>query len=50
MRRPFLEQTWVNFKIYFTTAHQELRDTDTTVDELDFHSVNAIVSKIVDQL
>ena len=33
-----------------TEAHQELRDTDATVNELGFHSANAIVSQIVNQL
>ena len=34
----------------FTEAHQELRDTDATVDELGFHSANALVAQIVEQL
>ena len=34
----------------FTEAHQELRDTDTTVNELGLHSVNAIVAQMVEQL
>ena len=34
----------------FTEAHQELRETDAIVDELGFHSTNAIMTKIVDQL
>ena len=50
MRRPFVEQTWANFNPNFTATHQELRDTDTTVNELGFSSANAIVEKVVDQL
>ena len=34
----------------FVEAHQELRDTDASVDELGFHSVNAIVEQIFQQL
>ena len=47
MRRPLLQQTWPNFKSYFTVAHQELRNTDVTVDELGFSGANAIASQIV---
>ena len=50
MMRPLLEQTWQNFKLEFTTAHQELRNTGATVDELGFSSANAIVAQIVDQI
>ena len=50
MRCPLLQQTWPNFKLDFTTSHQELRDIDVTVDELGFSSANAIVAQIVDQL
>ena len=50
MRRPQSEKTWINFKEAFLIAHQELRDTDATVDELGYHSDNEIVSQIVDQL
>ena len=50
MMRPLLEQTWQNFKLEFTTAHQELRDTGATVDELGFSSANAIVAQIFDQI
>ena len=50
MRRSLLKQTWPNFKHNFGTAHQELRDTNTTVDELGFSSTNAIAAQIIDQL
>ena len=50
MRRPLLEQTRQNFKLEFTTAHQELRDTNATVDEPGFSSANAIVAQTADQL
>ena len=50
MRHPLLQQTWPNLKLEFTTAHQELRNADATVDELDFLSANTIVIQIVNQL
>ena len=34
----------------FVEAHQELQDTDASVNELRFHSVNAIIEQIVQQL
>ena len=34
----------------FVEAHQGLRDTDASVDELGFHSVDTIVEQIVQQL
>ena len=50
MRHPEHEKSWVNLKTTFIDAHQEVRDTDAAVDEINFHSVNAIVSQIIDQL
>ena len=35
---------------HFRQAHHELRDTDTSMAELGFHSANAIVEQIVDRL
>ena len=35
---------------HFCQAHQELRDTNTTIDELGFQSANTIVEKIVERL
>ena len=35
---------------HFCQAHQELRDTDTTIDELGFQSANAIVEQIFERL
>ena len=49
-RRPEYDNTWAIFKDMFTDAHKELRNTGTSVDELGFHSANAIVTQIVDQL
>ena len=43
-------QTWPIFQIFFTSAHQELREIDTLVDKIGFHSANEIVSKTVNQL
>jgi len=34
----------------FSDVHQALKDTDASVDELGFHSANAIVEQIVQQL
>ena len=50
MRKPPAEKTWLNFMTHFRQAHQELRDTDTSVEELGFQSANAIVEQIVDCL
>ena len=50
MRKSALDKTWTNFVDHFRTAHQELRDTDATVDELGYHSANAIVEQIVERL
>ena len=38
------------FKITIAEAHQDLRDTNASVDELGYHSANAIVEQIVQQL
>ena len=45
-----INKTWANFIDHFRQAHQELRDTDTTINQLGFHSANAIVKQIVDCL
>lgn len=50
IRRPLHEHTYTNFKLHFTEAHLELRATDATVDELGYHSANAIVQQIVEQM
>ena len=50
MRKPQATKPWSNFIDHFRQAHQELRETDATVDELGYHSANAIVEQIVDQL
>ena len=42
MRKPVIDKTWTNFMTHFRHAHQELRDTDTTIDELDYQSAIAI--------
>ena len=48
IRRPDDEKTWPNMKQNFTDAHLELRDADTTVNDLGFHSANTIVAQIVE--
>ena len=50
MRRPDLEKTWPNFKHEFIEAHQELRNTYATMDELSFYIANTIVLHIFEQL
>ena len=35
---------------HFRQAHQELRNTDTLVEELGYQNMNAIVKKIVERL
>ena len=50
MRKPIVKKTWLNFMAHFRQAHQELRDTDTSMEELGFQTANAIVAHIVDRL
>ena len=50
MRKPADDKTWILFIDHFPTAYQELRDTDATIDELGYHSANAILEQIVDWL
>ena len=50
MRKPLVDKTWVNFITHFRQAHQELRDTDASMEELGYQSANAIVEQIVDRL
>ena len=50
MRKPTTDKTWTNFMTHFRQDHQELRDTDTTIDGLGFQSANAIVNQIVKRL
>ena len=35
---------------HFHQAHQELRDTDTTINKMGFQNANAIVEQIVERL
>lgn len=44
------DQTWLKFQATFTEVHQELRETDASVDEIDFQSTNTIISQIVQKL
>ena len=50
MRKPAVDKTWLNFMSHFRQAHQELRDTDTSMEELGYQSANAIVEQIVARL
>ena len=50
MRKPLNDKAWVTFMAHFRQAHQELRDTDTSMAELRFQSANTIVEQIVDCL
>ena len=50
MRLNPIQQTYAALKLHFSAAHTELRATDATVDELGYHSANAMVTQIVEQL
>ena len=50
VKKPLVENPWIRFIDHFRQAHQELRDTDTSMAELGYQSANAIVEKIVGQL
>jgi len=49
-RKAAVSQTWLEFNTFFIEVHQEIRDTDTLFSKLSYHSVNAIVKQIFDQL
>ena len=50
MGKPSADKKWINFIDNFRQAHQELRNTDSTINELGFHNVNTIIEYIVDRL
>ena len=50
IRKPAVEKTWAAFKLHFTQAHIELRETAASADEMGFHSASALVDTIVDRL
>ena len=50
MRKPLLDKTWINFIDYFRQAHQEIRDTDTSMYKLGYQSANPIDKQIVERL
>ena len=50
IRKPDADKTWSAFKIHFTQAHVELRETSPSADEIGFHSASALVDTIVDRL
>ena len=50
MRKSLVDKTWIHFMAHFRQAHQELRDTDASMEELGYQSANAIVEQIVDRL
>ena len=50
IRKPAVDKTWANFKLHFTQAHIELRETAASADEMGFHSASALVDTIVDRL
>jgi len=50
LRRDPSDQTWEDFITFFTVAHQELRETNVSADEIGFQSANTIVTQIVDHL
>ena len=44
------EHTWTNFVDHFISAHNDLRETNPSVDELGYQSAKAIVAQIVEQI
>ena len=50
IHRLALEHMWINFIKYFTSAHTELRETDTSVDKLGYQLANNIATQIVKRL
>ena len=50
LRRDPVDQTWQDFQDAFTTAHQELRETELSMDELGYQSANAMVSQMANQV
>ena len=47
LRRDPADQTWTNFVDTFTTAHHELRKTNTSIDEIGYQSASVMVSQMV---
>jgi hypothetical protein len=39
-RRPPIDKTWTEFKVVFTLAHQEMRESKQTTRAIGFHSAN----------
>ena len=44
------DQTWQDFQDFFTVTHQDLRDTEASINEIGSQLTNAIVTQIVDEL
>jgi hypothetical protein len=42
-RRPAIEKTWVQFKVDFALAHQELRESLLTTQGAGYHAANALI-------
>ena len=50
LRRDPADQTWQDFQDVFSVAHQELRETESTIDDIGFQSANAIISQMANQV
>ena len=50
IHRTSANQTWIEFVNFFCEDHHELRETETSMDDLGYQSANVILSQIVDQL
>ena len=49
-RRDLADQPWADFVDAFTTAHQELCETNALLDEIGYQSANAMVSQMASQV
>ena len=50
LRREPVDQTWQDFQDVFTTAHQELRETESSMEEMGYQSANAMASQMANQV
>ena len=48
--RPSADQTWPKFISFFREAHHEMREIETSMEELGYQLANTIVSQIVNEL
>ena len=50
LRRNPTDQSWQDFQDVFTTSHQELRETEASLDDMGYQSENAMVIQMVNQV